>query len=124
MGSNKSQKHRALASALSQNTLQQHKKKAITLLAGLASSVSVAVLFPFLFRRSMHTSRLSGLAWMIDLLSGHPDQFYAAMGMNKNVFGELVSELERYGGLQDSRNVSVIEQLGIFCYTVVTGLTT
>jgi DDE superfamily endonuclease len=41
--------------------------------------------------------------------------------MNKHVFRCLVETLHRRGGIDDSRHVSLEEQIGIFLYTCVTG---
>lgn len=69
-----------------------------------------------------HTSILSGHQWVLELISGHPDRIRCELGMRKEVFLQLVLEL-RQAGHQDSRRVMLEEQIAIFIYTCVTGLT-
>ena len=69
-----------------------------------------------------HTSILSGHQWVLELISGHPDRIRCELGMEKEVFLQLLLEL-RQAGHQDSRRVTLEEQLAIFLYICVTGLT-
>jgi hypothetical protein len=69
-----------------------------------------------------HTSALSGAAWVMELLAGHPERIRCELGLHKHVFLELIQELRR-SGHSDSRFVSLEEQLAIFLYMSVTGLT-
>ena len=70
-----------------------------------------------------HTSILSGQAWVEELLNGHPERIRTEFGVHRHVFLALRAEL-RAAGYTDSRNgVTLEEQLGIFLYTCVTGLT-
>jgi hypothetical protein len=68
-----------------------------------------------------HTSALSGQEWVIELLTGHPERIRCELGMHASVFVELISELRTIGH-SDSKFVSLEEQLAIFLYTSVTGL--
>jgi hypothetical protein len=69
-----------------------------------------------------HTSILSGAGWLMELLLGHPDRIRCELGVSKHVFEVLVTEL-RSMGHGDNRSVCLEEQLGIFLYSCVTGLT-
>jgi hypothetical protein len=69
-----------------------------------------------------HTSILSGHRWVLELITGHPDRIRCELGVSKDVFLQLLTEL-RQAGHQDSRHVTLEEQLAIFIYTCVTGLT-
>jgi hypothetical protein len=69
-----------------------------------------------------HTSILSGAGWLMELLLGHPDRIRCELGVSKHVFEVLVNEL-RSMGYGDNRSVCLEEQLGIFLYSCVTGLT-
>ncbi|KAI5996897.1 hypothetical protein F5J12DRAFT_725491 [Pisolithus orientalis] len=69
-----------------------------------------------------HTSRLSGEMWVQAVLTGHPDCICCEFGMSKEVFVELVEELQGIGH-KNSKFVTLGEQLAIFLYTCVTGLT-
>ena len=66
-----------------------------------------------------HTSVLSGYHWLLELLTGHPERI---LGVHKEVFLQLVYEL-RTMGHSDSKSVMLEEQVAIFLYTCVTGLT-
>lgn len=68
-----------------------------------------------------HTSALSGLAWLQELLDGHPDRIKTELGVRKEVFEKLVETLEEIGH-QGSRFVSLKEQVAIYLYMCVTGL--
>jgi len=70
-----------------------------------------------------HTSILSGYHWVSELLSGHPDHIRCELGVRKETFIQLVTELRKMG-FKDSKFVTLEEQLAIFLYTCVTGLTT
>ena len=70
-----------------------------------------------------HTSALSGEGWVIELLTGHPEWIWCELGMHAHVFAALISEL-RALGYSNSKFVSLEEQLAIFLYTAVTGLST
>jgi hypothetical protein len=68
-----------------------------------------------------HTSALTGQDWVIELLTGHPECIRCELGMHANAFVELISEF-RTMGHSDSKFVSLEEQLAIFLYTSMTGL--
>lgn len=70
-----------------------------------------------------HTSALSGYQWTLELLSGHPNRIQCELGVNKETFLQLILEL-RAMGFTNARSVTLEEQLAIFLYTCVTGLTT
>ena len=69
-----------------------------------------------------HTSILSGQGWVEELLEGHPGCICCELGVNREVFLELVSVLCHFG-FGSSRYVDIEEQLTIFLYMSVTGLT-
>ncbi|KAJ8519770.1 hypothetical protein ONZ45_g3304 [Pleurotus djamor] len=77
---------------------------------------------PSYWKQPYHTSALSGHAWVQELIHGHPDRIWNELGMRLHVFVALVAELRVTCGLEDSRAVSLEEQLAIFLYTCVTGL--
>ena len=52
-----------------------------------------------------HTSALSGGAWVMELLTGHPDRIYTELGVRLHVFEALIDAL-RALGLEDSREVN------------------
>jgi len=69
-----------------------------------------------------HTSALTGEEWVIELIVGHPERIRCELGVRADVFQALVTELHALGHT-NSRYVSLEEQLAIFLYTCVTGLT-
>ena len=68
-----------------------------------------------------HDSALSGAAWVLELLNGHPECIRLALGVHKHVFRALVKSLKDAGYVQ-SKYLTIEEQLAIFLYTCVTGL--
>ena len=68
-----------------------------------------------------HTSILTRQGWVMELLEGHPERIWNELGVHKTVFRILVAELQN-AGYHATRNVSSEEQLAIFLYTCVTGL--
>jgi hypothetical protein len=69
-----------------------------------------------------HTSILTGEGWVMELLAGHPERIRCELGVRQHVFAALVSDLRAMGHL-NSKFVSLEEQLAIFLYSCVTGLT-
>jgi hypothetical protein len=87
--------------------------------------VHLAVLLyasPLYWKQEYHTSALSGRAWLDELLVGHPDRIKTELGMRVHVFLALVAQLRLLTGLTDSRHITADEQVAIFLYTCVTGL--
>ena len=68
-----------------------------------------------------HTSALSGEAWVMELLSGHPLCILSELGVCHNVFQDLITTMRNFG-MNNSRHVSLEESLSIFLYACVTGL--
>jgi hypothetical protein len=66
-------------------------------------------------RRVYHTSSLTGAGWVQELMLGHPDCIKTELGMR------LVSDLSDLG-LDPSWHISLEEQVAIFLYMSVTGL--
>ena len=68
-----------------------------------------------------HTSILSGEGWVSELLNGHPERIWTELAVHKHVFKHLLDELRKHDRT-DSKHVTLQEQLAIFLYTCVTGL--
>jgi len=68
-----------------------------------------------------HNSALSGAAWACELLTGHPKCICKELGVHKHVFRALIVALQDAGHTR-SKFVTLEEQLAIFLYTRVTGL--
>ena len=69
-----------------------------------------------------HTSILSGQMWVDELLEGHPDLIYCELGVQKEIFLELIHTLRNFG-ITGSKHIPLEEQLLIFLYMSMTGLT-
>ena len=67
-------------------------------------------------RISMHTSILMGAFYIRELLKGHPTRCHNIMRMESHIFQELCNHLRSTNLLQNSRGVSIEEQLDIFMY--------
>jgi len=68
-----------------------------------------------------HDSALTSAAWVCKLLKGHPKHVRAELRVHKHVFRTLISVLQN-AGYMPSKFVALEEQLAIFLYTCVTGL--
>jgi hypothetical protein len=103
-----------------------HRRQRIIRYSALIISIIVSstanILQSLYVREPYHTSALSGEAWVLELLCGHPNRICMELGISVEVFSNHVQEL-RDIGYQNSRNVSLEEQLAIFLYMCVTGLT-
>ena len=69
-----------------------------------------------------HTSILTGEGWVMELLAGHPERIHCELGVTVQVFEAMIRELWDMG-YENSKHVSLEEQLAIFLYACVTGLT-
>lgn len=94
---------------------------AVTLQLSLLLPTLLHLIFRYHMKEPYHTSILSGYAWVQELLHGHPERIRTELGVHKEVFLALVEEL-RSMGHGDTRNVTLQEQLAIFLYMSVTGL--
>jgi hypothetical protein len=96
------------------------KRKAI-LLAISAGAAAVHLVGSSYLRTPRNTSRLTGQAWVEELLQGHPLRFYDNMTMNRHVFRQLLQALIVKVGLGDTKHVTLEEQLAICLYFFATG---
>ena len=69
-----------------------------------------------------HTSMLTGHMWVLELLGGHPEHICTELGVHLHVFYAIIDELHELGH-SGSKFVTLEEQLTIFFYCSVTGLT-
>ena len=68
-----------------------------------------------------HTSKMSGEEWVQELIAGHPNRIKTELGMSVYVFKKLITVLKTCG-LCRSKHLSCEEQVAIFLYAAVTGL--
>jgi hypothetical protein len=87
----------------------------------IVATAAIIYMSPFYNKIPYHMSALSGADWVCKLLNGHPEHICNELGVHKHVFLALIEELKlaEHG---PSWNVYLKEQLAIFLYTCVTGL--
>ena len=101
--------------------LKYMKLVAATTVANIVTTAAITCTEPLYNKIPYHDSALTGTAWVLELLNGHPEHIHNELGVNKNVFNALIKELE-LAGYVSSKHVYLKEQLAIFLYTCVTGL--
>ncbi|KAJ7281150.1 hypothetical protein C8J57DRAFT_1124510 [Mycena rebaudengoi] len=74
-----------------------------SILAALVQYIVLGValqIYPQYCKTELHTSALSGCAWLKELLTGHPDRIYIALGMRRHAFLALVLQIRALGYLK------------------------
>jgi hypothetical protein len=91
--------------------------------AAIVAAAAAAMIYaaPLYDKTPYHTSALSGEDWVRELINGHPGRIRCELGVHKHIFQALISYLENIGHTH-SRYVTLEEQLSIFLYKCVTGL--
>lgn len=92
---------------------------ALTLQAAEAAAV---IYSESLQRTPYHTSILTGQGWVQELRDGHPERIQCELGVRKHVFDTLLDKLGHIGHMESQQGVTLEEQLAIFLYMVMTGL--
>ncbi|KAJ6496273.1 hypothetical protein C8R45DRAFT_784061, partial [Mycena sanguinolenta] len=89
-----------------------------TVIASLVQYLVLATLvMPQYCKEEMHTSALSGRAWLNELLVGHPNRIYIALGMCRHVFLALVVVICSMGYVEGQNyHILLDESLAIFLY--------
>ncbi|CAI9269664.1 unnamed protein product [Lactuca saligna] len=72
-------------------------------------------------RTPCHTSDRTGHMFITEVLNGHPRRCYEMFRLNVPVFRQLCIDLTTNYGLQQTRNVSMEESVGIFLMTLAHG---
>ena len=93
---------------------------AITLQLSLLLPTLMRLIHRYYMKEPYHTSILSGYAWLQEL-HGHPEHIHTELGVHKEVFHALITELQSMCHA-DTRYIMLKEQLAIFLYMSVTGL--
>jgi hypothetical protein len=112
------EQHRVQAQIRLQRRMQQYA----VLFLSIILTATTAILQSLDIREPYHTSILTGEGWVLELLAGHPNWIRCELGVSRKVFAALISSL-REKGHGNSKYVSLEEQLAIFLYASVTGLT-
>ena len=84
--------------------------------------LNIASIIQAHYLKEHHTPILTGHMWVLGLLGRHPEHIHTELGVHHHIFYAIVDELLELGHL-DSRFVTLEEQLVIFLYCSVTGLT-
>ena len=82
----------------------------------------VAIIQAQYLKQPWHTSMLTGQMWVLELHAGHPECIHKVLGVHTHVFYALIDELRELG-YSDLKFATLEEQLAIFLYCSVTGLT-
>ena len=106
-------------SALSHWNRRQRIIRYAALIISIIISATANILQSMYVREPYHTSALSGEAWVLELLCGHPNRIHTELGMSVKVFSSLVQDL-RDIGYQNSRNISLNLLLSSFLHKVFT----
>jgi hypothetical protein len=106
-----SSKSKALQYSL--NAKRKHRK-CITLLAATVVGGVKRFVAPSICTTPMNTSKLTGMDWVREPLTGHPIHFSDVPAMPKHVYHKLVRELQLYSGLTHSKFVQLEEQVVLF----------
>ncbi|MQM04243.1 hypothetical protein Taro_037043 [Colocasia esculenta] len=72
--------------------------------------------------RPMHTNEGQGHRWVKEIMSGHVGRSYSSFRIHASMFMKLRDKLIEKGVLQDTKNMSSIEQLAIFLLEVGHGI--
>ena len=94
----------------------------ISLVVGIIITNAATVICAHYLKEPWHTSMFTGQMWILELLAGHPECICTELGVHQHVFYALIEELHELGHT-NSKYVTLEEQLIIFLYCLVTGLT-
>jgi hypothetical protein len=65
----------------------------ITLIVSIMMTANTSLVESMYIHEPFHTSALTGEAWVMELLSGHPECMQNALGVNLHVSSALILEL-------------------------------
>ena len=109
-----------------ENNESEEKRRALLTISAylitVASAAAVIYASPHYWKQDYHTSALTGEAWVQELIHGHPDRICTELGVRLHIFLALVFTLRTKCGLTDSKYIQLEEQVAIFLYMSVTGL--
>ena len=78
------------------------RKQVLTATAYFLHIIGIAATLyqePNYWKQPYHDSVLSGAAWVNELIHGHPDRIFNALGMRLHVFLAFVANLQLLSGL-------------------------
>src|SRR6267154_6490350 len=99
----------------------QRMAKSASEVVSLAGAATNSYTNSYYDKQPYHTSVLTGVGWVNELLNGHPERIQCELGVHRHVFIILLQVLHE-GGINDSKHVMLEEQLAIFLYACVMGI--
>ncbi|KAJ3792518.1 hypothetical protein GGU11DRAFT_669611, partial [Lentinula aff. detonsa] len=84
-------------------------------LMNVITTVALIYASPYYWKQEYHNSAFTGHAWIQELIHGHPDHIRSELGVRLPVFVALVEQL-RVLGMEDTRYITIEEQVAIFLY--------
>jgi hypothetical protein len=111
----------ATGNSSSSTDTEDHMVEIAAIFIGLIVGHTLVCMAPLYNKTPYHTSALTGEMWVLELINGHPERIRNELGVCKDIFLGLRNDLYRYGH-RNSKHVTLEEQLAIFLYTCVTGL--
>lgn len=91
---------------------QNHREWSI--LCDLATRGMLMYYVKYIYKEPCYTSFRTGNIFIQEILNGHETRCYRDFRLNKSVFLELCKDLVDNYGLQDTRGMSIYEQVGMF----------
>ncbi|XP_020270930.1 uncharacterized protein LOC109846115 [Asparagus officinalis] len=101
---------------------RKKKQRIFWLITACTTSAIATYYYKYIYKEPCMTSHQRGEDWMREILNGHPIRCVNAFRMESRVFLLLCEELQSKYGLTPSRNMTVVEKVGIFVYTIALGL--
>jgi hypothetical protein len=84
----------------SSSEMDEQRHVSLLQIAGMAiAAAAAAVIYaaPLYDKTPYHTSALSGEAWVLELINGHPERICCELGVHKHIFEALIAYLENIG---------------------------
>jgi len=123
MDNHSQQLHSGQLQAIVADVVTRHRRLLFLLALVMAQIAQLCYqIFAPTTRIPHHTSILSGEAWVLELITGHPNRIKINFGISIETFSALVRILHENSFVVSKKGILVEEQLGIFLYTCVTGL--
>jgi hypothetical protein len=103
------------------SSLRKLCNRAAGLIVNIIAAAAQIYSEPIYFKIPYHTSILTGEGWVQELLDGHPLCIKTELGMQHHVVCKFVQALV-HCRLKPSKHISNEEQVAIFLYASITGL--
>lgn len=114
-----------MSESLNETELEEQHQVFLLQMAGMAvvAAATPALVYaaPLHDKIPYHTSALSGEEWVQELINDHPEHIHCELGVHKDIFKALIANLRNIGH-SHSQYVMIEEQLSIFFYKCITGL--